>query len=158
MSEQLRLFESVSDTSSASLTKSVSEHKRQAIQRFLDSGKKEHEVCVNRYSPGKRKTEYFRLSYRIGRKVKHLHIPGGNTYSVLAQYRAGKLQQLIDRGCELDEAIAQCISFIRHGYTDKVAIAFLTATGFSSRYFLTVAISIAIVSAIVTISIPEPLS
>ena len=111
MNEQLSLFDTVSDTNSVSLTKSVSEHKRQAIQRFLDSGKKEHEVCVNRYSPGKRKTEYFRLSYRIGRKVKHLHIPGGNIYSNLAQYRAGELQQLIDRGCELEEAIAMVKMF-----------------------------------------------
>lgn len=111
MNEQLSLFDGVSDTKSASLTDSVSEHKRQAIQRFLDSGKKEHEVCLNKYSPGKRKAEYFRLSYRIGRKVKHLHIPGGNIYSELAQYRVKQLQALIDRGCEPPEAIAMVKMF-----------------------------------------------
>ena len=106
MSEQLSLFSSVSDTKSVSLTENVSEHKRQAIQRFLDSGKKEHDVCVGKYSPGKRKTEYFRLSYRLSRKVKHVHIPGGSTISELARYRSKKLQSLIDRGAELAEILA----------------------------------------------------
>ena len=61
---------------------------------------------MGRYSPGKRKTEYYRLSYRFGRKVKHIHIPGGSTKSQLARYRAEKLQQLIDRGAELAEILA----------------------------------------------------
>lgn len=111
MSEQLSLFSTVSDSKSVSLTNSVSERKQQAIQRFLDSGKKEHEVCVNTYSPGKRRREYFRLSYRIGRKVKHVHIPGGSTIAELARYRAKQLQQLIERGAELAEILAMVRTF-----------------------------------------------
>lgn len=49
-------------------------------------------------------------------------------------------------------------SLILEFHTARVAIAFLQATGSSSRYFLTVAISIAIVSAMVTSSIPADLS
>ena len=105
MSRQLSLF-SDSDTKSVSLSKSDSERKHQAIQRFLDSGKLETVACVNTYSPGRRTTEYFRLSYRVGRKMKHLHIPGGSTIAELARYRARKLTELIDRGAELAEVLA----------------------------------------------------
>ncbi len=63
-------------------------------------------LCVNTYSPGKRKTKYYRLSYFQDGKTKHLHIPGGNTRSKLAQDRAKVLQKLIDRGAELKEIIA----------------------------------------------------
>ncbi len=106
MNEQLCLFEVVSEPNSGSLTESVSERKRQAIQRFLDKGKKDVEVCVNTYSPGKKKNKYFRLSYRVGHQVKHIHIPGGSTIAKLARYRAKKLQEMIDRGAELEELIA----------------------------------------------------
>ena len=111
MLEQLPLFSSVSDKKSVSLTQNVSEHKRQAIQRFLDSGKKENDVCVGKYSPGKRKSEYFRLSYRLGRKVKHVHIPGGSTQTSLARYRAKILREMCDRGAELAEILAQLNTF-----------------------------------------------
>lgn len=106
MSEQLRLFDDVSDTKLVSITDDVIEHKMQAIQRFLDRGAKENDCCVNQYYPGKRATKYFRLSYRQGKKTKHIHIPGGNTLSELAQYRAKKLQEMINRGAELGEVIA----------------------------------------------------
>lgn len=110
MSEQLSLFD-VSDSKSASLTDSVSERKHQAIARFLDKGKKENDVCVGTYSPGRRHTEYFRLSYRVGRKVKHIHIPGGSTRANLARHRAKKLQSLIDRGAELSEIKSMLYDF-----------------------------------------------
>ena len=111
MNEQLCLFEVVSDKKSVSLTESVSERKRQAIQRFLDKGKKDVEVCVNTYSPGKKKNKYFRLSYRVGHQVKHIHIPGGSTIAKLARYRAKKLEELIERGAELGEIIAMVHTF-----------------------------------------------
>jgi hypothetical protein len=41
--------------------------------------------------------EYFRFSYRAGGKMKHLHIPGGNTGSVLAQSRAAEVMELAAR-------------------------------------------------------------
>ena len=105
MGKQLSLF-SVSDECSASLTDSVSERKKQAIQRFLNKGKKESEVCIGTYSPGKRRTKYFRLSYRLGRKVKHVHIPGGSTNAELARHRVKKLQALINRGADISEILS----------------------------------------------------
>ena len=108
MIKQLTIYDAlkaISDTESASLMNPISEHQTQALQRFLDKGK-DPIVCVNIYSPGKRRTEYYRLSYFLDGKTKHLHIPGGNIRAKLAQYRAGELQKLIDRGAELEEIIA----------------------------------------------------
>ncbi len=42
--------------------------------------------------------EYYRFSYRAGGKMKHLHIPGGNTGSVLAQSRAAEVMELAAAG------------------------------------------------------------
>ncbi|MDJ0595986.1 MAG: hypothetical protein QNJ72_39395 [Pleurocapsa sp. MO_226.B13] len=111
MNEQLCLFELGSDKKSVSLPENGSDAKRQAIQRFLDTGKRQPIACVNTYSPGRRDTEYFRLSYRVGRKKKHIHIPGGSTIAELARYRAKKLQELIERGAELEEIIAMVHTF-----------------------------------------------
>ncbi|NJL51344.1 MAG: hypothetical protein HC930_02430 [Hydrococcus sp. SU_1_0] len=112
--EQLCLFDAVSDTNSVSLTNSVSEHqfyKRQAIENYLKRVNKEGIACVNKYSPGKRQTEYYRLSYRIEHRVKHIHICGGSVGSTLADYRAEKVQGLIDRGAELQEIIAMVSTY-----------------------------------------------
>ena len=114
MSEQLSLFSTASESKFVSIAPTASERqilKQQAIQRFLDSGTKENIPHVNAYQVKGTKNRYFRLSYRQRGKMKHLHIPGGNIYSNLAQYRAGELQQLIDRGCELEEAIAMVKMF-----------------------------------------------
>ena len=105
MSKQLTIFDAVSDLDHASLTGSVSERKRQAISRFLARGK-DNEACVNKYTPGGRKQQYFRLSVRQRKGVKHIHIRGGNVNAKLAQYRAKELQSMIDRGAELGELIA----------------------------------------------------
>jgi hypothetical protein len=111
MSEQLIIPFVVSDSDPVSITDSVSEHKQAAIQRFLDRGEKEPIACVTTYSPGKRKSQYYRLSYRQGKKVKHIHIRGGSTIAELATYRAQKLQALINRGAELPEVIAAVRTF-----------------------------------------------
>ena len=63
-------------------------------------------LCVNTYSPGKRKTKYYRLSYFKDGQTKHLHIPGGNVRATLAKDRAKVLQKLIDSGAQLKEIIA----------------------------------------------------
>ena len=102
MPEQLRLFDAVSDTQTK---------KQQAIQKYLNRADKEAIACVTKYSPGRRKTEYYRLSYRVGRKVKHIHIKGGSIIAELATYRANKLQAMIDRGAELAEVIAAVRTF-----------------------------------------------
>ena len=81
----------------------ASDAKHQAIQRFLTRGKDSPIAHVNTYSPGRRKTEYYRLSYRCGGGMKHVHIPGGSTIANLAQYRAKELLKMITRGAELNE-------------------------------------------------------
>lgn len=115
MSEQLCLFEADSDTQSLSLSEFDSDRqikKQQAIQKYLDrASHKETTACVSKYSPGKRKTEYYRLSYRVGLKMKHIHIKGGSTIAELATYRAKVLQAMIDRGAELSEVLAAVATF-----------------------------------------------
>lgn len=113
--EQLCLFETDSDNKSMSLSpfdSDIRTKKQEAIQKFLDRAKdKEPTACVTRYSPGKRATEYYRLSYRLGSKMKHIHLRGGSTTSELANYRAKELQQMIDRGAELAEILAAITTF-----------------------------------------------
>lgn len=116
MSEQLTIYSvlgDVSDSDRVSLTDSVSERKKAAIDRFLNRAEKDPIACVNTYSPGGRNRQYYRLSYRQTRtrKVKHIHIKGGSTIAELATYRAKKLQELIDRGAELAEVIAAVRTF-----------------------------------------------
>lgn len=114
MSKKVTIFDAVSDNNPASLTDPVSERKRQAISRFLARAK-DHEACVNKYRPGGRKQEYFRVSVRQGKSVKHFHIRGGNVNSKLAQYRAEQLQDMIDRGAELGEIIAAVETYGNNG-------------------------------------------
>ena len=116
MSQQLSLFDdsSVSESKTVSITSSVSEKQRlkyQAIQRYLDTGERENIPHVNTYRVKNTNNRYYRLSYRSSGKVKHVHIPGGNTYSELASYRASKLRELIDRGAELAEVLAMTRDF-----------------------------------------------
>lgn len=68
-------------------------------------------ACINKYSPAKRKTEYFRLSYRIGLKTKHIHIRGGNINNPVATSRAKQLQLMIDRNADLSELLNEISSF-----------------------------------------------
>lgn len=105
MKKQLSLF-AVSEHESISLTNSVSEKQMQAINRFCTHGKSDPVASVNTYSPSRTRQRYYRISYREGRKIKHLHIPGGNVSSSLANYRAAKLNELIERGAELSEILA----------------------------------------------------
>ena len=119
MTRQLSLFgdDSAIESKSVSIALTASERqklKQEAIQRFLDTGEKENIPHVNIYHVRGTKNRYYRLSYRSAGKMKHLHIPGGNVLSKLAQYRAKKLNQLIDRGCDLDEAIAM-VQYFRSG-------------------------------------------
>jgi hypothetical protein len=113
MNRQLTIYDNVfcSDTNSLSLQDSRSDSKRQAIQRYLNQGKPEPTICVNEYSPGRRKARYYRLSYEWQGKKKHIHIKGGNTETSLATYRAKKLRELIDRGADLEEVLAMAATF-----------------------------------------------
>ena len=106
MVQQLSLDLDSSDTKNLSLLETSSDAQIEAIERFCYSRNNEAIACVNKYSPGRRKVEYYRLSWNQGNKKKHIHIPGGNVNSQLAQYRAKKLQQMCARGAELGELIA----------------------------------------------------
>ncbi|MEM7593720.1 MAG: hypothetical protein AAF383_19785 [Cyanobacteria bacterium P01_A01_bin.83] len=112
MNEQLTIFDVqkvVGDTRSLSPTNQLGDTKRQAIERFLSKSKTKDidpAIYIKEYSPNGRKTKYFRLDYRLGKRVKSVHIPGGNVHAKLAQYRARELQAMIDRGAELGEIIA----------------------------------------------------
>ncbi len=111
MSKQLSI-PFVEDSDQASSTEVVEDDKRRAIQRFLDRAEQlEPKASVGKYSPNGRKIEYFRLLYRVGKKVKAIHIRGGNTSARLANYRAKKLQDMIDRGAELAEVLEQLADF-----------------------------------------------
>ncbi|MEO0013994.1 MAG: hypothetical protein RLZZ535_2383 [Cyanobacteriota bacterium] len=118
MSEQLTIFEVCSDSDPVSLqntcsdmVKSASDGKRKAIERYLRQGKKELSISVNKYSPGKRATEYYRVSYQLGNRKKHIHLRGGSTIAELANYRANVLQAMIDRGAELSKVLAAVATF-----------------------------------------------
>lgn len=110
MSKQLSLF-AVEDKKTVSSTNAVEDGKRQAIQRYLDRASLESAASISTYSPNGRKTEYYRLVYRERRKVKAIHIKGGNTRARLARYRARELQKLIDRGADLAEIIEAAKTF-----------------------------------------------
>jgi hypothetical protein len=42
--------------------------------------------------------QYFRFSYRDGKRMRHLHIPGGNTRNPEAIERAKRVMAFIDKG------------------------------------------------------------
>lgn len=71
MYQQLSLFSLSSDSENVSLPESSSDTKRQAIQRFLNNSK-EAIACINTYSPGRRLTEYYRLSFRLIYKIDQM--------------------------------------------------------------------------------------
>lgn len=122
MTEQLTIFEVCSDSDPVSLQNTCSDaqanplgdRKKQAIERYLRQGKKEPSISVNKYSPGKRATEYYRVSYQLGNRKKHIHLRGGSTIAELANYRAKVLQAMIDRGAELSEVLAAVATFNGH--------------------------------------------
>ena len=104
--KQLTIFDAGGDSEQVSPTNPVGDTENQALQRYLGRAKVEFTACVKQYKPNGRKTEYFRLDYRVGKKAKSIHIPGGNVHASLAQERAKEIQLMIDRGVELGEIIA----------------------------------------------------
>ncbi len=54
-----------------------------------------------KYTPGgtaRTNNNYFRYSYRDNGKMKHVHIPGGNTSSPFAQMHWEEVQRLVRSG------------------------------------------------------------
>lgn len=100
-------FEETSNDVSWSISNSDIDQKRAIIQRYLDRAATEAQCSVNEYQKSRSKKKYFRVSWRDGKKMKHLHVPGGNVNAILAQYRARQLREMIDRGAALGEVVAQ---------------------------------------------------
>lgn len=112
----------VHDNEPVSGTESVHEHKiakQKALERYLDRVNKDPVPHIETYYPGKRATRYYRLCYRLGKKLKRIHIKGGSTTSELANYRAKIIQAMIDRGADLTEVLAQLATF--NGDNDNAA-------------------------------------
>ena len=66
---------------------------------------------VNQYYPGRRDTAYYRFSYRLGRRVKHVHIRGGNSCSQAGQANAQQIREMIARGYSLAEILKTIAKF-----------------------------------------------
>ncbi|WP_019487444.1 hypothetical protein [Kamptonema formosum] len=68
--------------------------------------------AVNKYHAGgsaRGGGEYWRFSYRVGKRVKHVHIPGGCATSTLASNRADEVRDAIASG----SSAAQVLELIR---------------------------------------------
>lgn len=88
-----------------SLTNSVSEPKLQSLLRFLGKHDNDSNGVVGVYQPGKRKSKYFRYSIRIGNRIKHHHIRGGNIFNQLAQLRAFEIKEMINASASYPEIV-----------------------------------------------------
>ena len=97
------------DVEKVSVTSRVTDAQIKILQRFC--GYRDVVPFVETYSPSRRKTEYYRLSWRDGKRIKHLHIRGGNVYSQLAIKRAEQIRQMCNRNLPLEEIIAAVKSF-----------------------------------------------
>jgi hypothetical protein len=49
--------------------------------------------------------EYWRFSYRDGRRVKHVHIPGGCCSNPIASARADKIREVINLGATVEQVL-----------------------------------------------------
>lgn len=69
----------------------------------------EQKHWVEAYSPGNRKGySYYRYLWMEGRKLRHVHIPGGNTASAVALARIQEIERAIAAGwwpTEIEELI-----------------------------------------------------
>ncbi len=100
MNHQLAIFDAVGDRDLVSPANTIGDTKIQAIEQYCNRAKVESTAYVKTYKPNGRKTEYFRLDYRVGKKVKSIHIKGGNIRAELAQYRAKKPKDMIFRAVQ----------------------------------------------------------
>ncbi|BAY89651.1 MULTISPECIES: hypothetical protein [unclassified Tolypothrix] len=69
------------------------------LERDTKNAVPEHTQWVEEYRPSTRKGHlYYRYCYKQSRKIKHIHIPGGNTRSHLAQNRKSQVEIAIASG------------------------------------------------------------
>lgn len=110
MNTQLELFgdaTSVQEVTEASITDDVIETANETSitddvievpkswLRFLLKDKSEGGIGhVNQYVSTVNHKSYYRFSYRLGTRVKHAHIPGGQVGSVKAESRAAIVREM----------------------------------------------------------------
>ncbi|BAU65669.1 hypothetical protein STA3757_30580 [Stanieria sp. NIES-3757] len=119
MNTQLTLFSEPEINQPCSLSNSDSEPKLQSLLRFLGKHDNDSNGVVGIYQPGKRKSKYFRYSIRIGNKMKHHHIPGGNILNQLAQLRAREIKEMINSGRTYFEIVNTIQNFNHDGILPK---------------------------------------
>ena len=96
----------VIETAADSITNGVIEPQNTALLRFLKRDKSLGGLgSVNEYYVGKTNNFYYRYSYRVGKRTRHKHIPGGNIYSNLAIRRRDQVQQAINRDASTPEIL-----------------------------------------------------
>lgn len=70
------------------------------------SAPEQHSHWIEEYSPSNRKhLSYYRYCYMVGRKIKHVHIKGGNVNTPLAIYRKLDIEDLIQVGESPDKIV-----------------------------------------------------
>ena len=114
MARQLTLLADVlpSAMENCSITNSVIEHENPALMRYLKRDKSEGgRGNVNEYYSPNSDNHYYRFSYRLGNRIKHRHIPGGNTCSKLAIARVNKIRQMIARDLPTSDILQRIAGF-----------------------------------------------
>lgn len=78
----------------------------QVAEDTNNSAPEQHNHWIEEYSPSNRKhLSYYRYCYMIRRKIKHLHIPGGNVNTPLVIYRKLDIEDLIAVGETPDKIV-----------------------------------------------------
>lgn len=80
----------------------------QLVERDTESNSSDDDsvsLAISTYRPKgtARGGEYFRFSYRSGKKMKHIHIRGGNTDSPLSQAKVREVRSLLAAGVPASE-------------------------------------------------------
>lgn len=84
-------------------TKTVLEQVTPDTNKFAPE---QHTHWIEEYSPSnRRKHKYYRYCWMVGRKIKHLHIRGGNTKTPLVIYRKLDIEDLILTGETPDKIV-----------------------------------------------------
>lgn len=82
--------------------------RKETVKPLFDNKGKLSELAVSEYQPGgtaSRNNKYYRFSYRDGKRIRHLHIKGGNITSPLAISRKEKVELWILQPLPLKEII-----------------------------------------------------
>ncbi len=91
--DSLTNTESVSESSPESVSESP-KPKPFSIHTYYPAGKARGGSC------------YYRLTYRDGKRVRHIHIPGGAKGNALVEKRIAELLTLLEQGKPLAEALS----------------------------------------------------